>query len=113
MLEMAINNVEVGSEKHRVDIVSFCAINYCFTMEVPKFLKIATYFWKHRLTSWILITGKFNMSKWPPEWELFNEVIALPIDICFLNKNIKNADFLKTFPDLYQAERWRYCYGKS
>ena len=45
MLEMAINNVEVCSEKHRVDIVSFCAINYCFTMEVvPKFLKIATYF---------------------------------------------------------------------
>ena len=24
MLEIAINNVEVGSEKHRVDSVSFC-----------------------------------------------------------------------------------------
>ena len=26
MLEMAINNVEVGSEKDRVHIVTFCAI---------------------------------------------------------------------------------------
>ena len=36
---------------------------------------------------------KFNMSKLPPEWELFNEIIALDIDLCFLSKIIKNADF--------------------
>ena len=28
MLEIAINNVEVGSEKHRVDIVTFCGIYF-------------------------------------------------------------------------------------
>ena len=39
---------------------------------------------------------KFNMSKLPPEWELFNEIIALDIDLCFLSKIMKNAIFYKT-----------------
>ena len=30
MLEMAINNVEVGSEKDRVHIVTFCALEMRF-----------------------------------------------------------------------------------
>ena len=66
-------------------------------MEVPGFfkngyqiIKIYIYF----------IKEKFNVSKWPLKWELFNEIIALDIDLCFLSKIIKNADSFKTFPDL-------------
>ena len=70
-------------------------------------LKIYTYFLKF----WC--TEKFNVSKWPQEWKLFNEIIPLDIDLCFLGKIIENADFLKTFQDLYRAEKWRYCYEKS
>ena len=58
---------------------------------------------------------KFNMSKLPPEWELFNEIIALDIDLCFLSEMIKKyVDFLKPFSDLsgWKIKIWLWKLGK-